>query len=709
MLFATATACSASDPLPLWKLTDPGGNGSAVHVLATVALSQTERLRFDPAVMAAFEASGRLVLPNSAVLSKQNALIGWKAHLAEGDNLANWLTPELFSAYVEAVGRAGLPATHADVTAPWFAATRVRVADLKRTGFAPEREFEVYFAHLARERGEPKQILPLEESATSYDRSVALSREIQSQVMQRALIDSERARIDLPRAMRAWRRGDAVALDDVLRATDHAHPELLASRRLTIERENARLADGLEKLLAEPGVHQDFLLADARNLLGEAGVFALLRERGLQLTPVERRGGYATPYPAPPLPETETSRQHGRVLLVGIDGATLRIIRPLLETGRLPWLAAIARAGTSGNLRSHQPIYSPRIWNSIATGKAPENHGVEGFTFEDEAGKQRLYLSVHRKTHALWNIVSAAGKKVAVVNWWNTYPPEVVNGVMISDHAKPTRLAELRNLTGAETLDEGTRVFPAHWHPRAVGVFANRLGIPGLDDPFLGNLGFAEWMKKEELSKRFRDDAATARIALEVEAELRPDLMMVFLPGIDRVSHRLWGSVETPERYAKPLDMSPLQREAGRDALHAYYAYSDALIGLLSASYGEDDLVVVVSDHGFEAGSHLGDLTGVHASEAALDGILFARGAGIDPGSDTGTPSVNDVAPTILAWLGLPLGKDMDGRVASFLAPPQSVTTIATYDTVEIERLEVAPSGSEEEILDQLRALGYID
>ena len=66
---------------------------------------------------------------------------------------------------------------------------------------------------------------------------------------------------------------------------------------------------------------------------------------------------------------------------------------------------------------------------------------------------------------------------------------------------------------------------------------------------------------------------------------------------------------------------------------------------------------------------------------------------------------MNDVAPTILAWLGLPLGKDMDGRVASFLEPPQSVTTIATYDTVEIERLEVAPSGSEEEILDQLRAL----
>ena len=49
---------------------------------------------------------------------------------------------------------------------------------------------------------------------------------------------------------------------------------------------------------------------------------------------------------------------------------------------------------------------------------------------------------------------------------------------------------------------------------------------------------------------------------------------------------------------------------------------------------------------------------------------LFARGAGIAPGSDSGTPSVNDVPPTILAWLGLPLGEDMDGRVTSFLEPP---------------------------------------
>jgi len=88
---------------------------------------------------------------------------------------------------------------------------------------------------------------------------------------------------------------------------------------------------------------------------------------------------------------------------------------------------------------------------------------------------------------------------------------------------------------------------------------------------------------------------------------------------------------------------------------------------------------------------------------------VFARGPGIAPGSDSGTPSVNDVTPTILAWMGLPLGEDMDGEVAPFLDPPREISTVATHDTGAVDRIAVEASGSEQEILDQLRALGYID
>ena len=149
---------------------------------------------------------------------------------------------------------------------------------------------------------------------------------------------------------------------------------------------------------------------------------------------------------------------------------------------------------------------------------------------------------------------------------------------------------------------------------------------------------------------------------------------------------------------------------AGAEALHRYYEYTDALIGRLVERYGPRDLVMVVSDHGFEAGPNKfnGALTGKHKSDEALDGVLFARGRGIAPDSKAVGATIFDVTPTILAWLGLPIGEDMDGSVASFLIG-QPVESIATHDTGAIRSPDTGDLGSEETILEYLRSLGYIE
>ena len=402
-------------------------------------------------------------------------------------------------------------------------------------------------------------------------------------------------------------------------------------------------------------------------------------------------------------------RPPGRVLLLGIDGATLRIITPMIEAGRLPNLARLAAEGSSGPLRSFRPLYSPRVWNSIATGKTPDKHGIEGFVKTDSKGEDQLYLSTDRRAHALWNIASDAGMTVGVVNWWNTYPPDLIHGVMISDHVRPERMAELREFTGAVTEDAAdSKTWPPEWTPRAIRVLAERRDVTQIEDPFLGNVGMARWMQKEELSRRYYEDAAAARIGLDIEEELHPDLLMVLLSGIDRVSHHIWASVEPDELYPKSMWLTPRQREAALDALHGYYAYTDAIIGLFLRRFVATDLVLVVSDHGFEAGEHMGALSGVHESEKAQDGILFIRGPGIPPGGDTSGTTVNDIAPSVLAWLGLPLGRDMDGKPAPFLSTDEP-RFVDTHDASPVKRLETGPSGHEQEILEQLRALGYID
>jgi predicted AlkP superfamily phosphohydrolase/phosphomutase len=394
--------------------------------------------------------------------------------------------------------------------------------------------------------------------------------------------------------------------------------------------------------------------------------------------------------------------------MIGIDGATLRIAGPLMEAGKLPNMSKIAREGVSGPLRSVQPLLSPRIWNSIATGKSARKHGILNFARKDEHGVQQLLLSSDRKVHALWNIASDAGMTVAVVNWWNTYPPERIRGVMISDHLLAHDVEGRRTVSGAVPAPTGPLVFPETWQAKLSALLQERQIPVSFEDPFLGNRALPRWIKPQALSRRFQEDAALARFTLEVEAEEDPDLLMVLLAGIDRVSHFLWGTIEPPELYPERLRPSPSEREAGAAALRAYYEYTDALIGALLEPFGPDDLVVVLSDHGFEEGVEFAFLTGTHLSKKAIDGLIFARGRGIPAGRPAGAMTVYDVTPTILAWLGLPVAMDMDGEVSGFVQE-SAEERIASYDTQPVERISTDPSGADEVLIEQLRELGYIE
>jgi predicted AlkP superfamily phosphohydrolase/phosphomutase len=381
----------------------------------------------------------------------------------------------------------------------------------------------------------------------------------------------------------------------------------------------------------------------------------------------------------------------------------------MLQAGELPNLAAIAQQGLYGPLRSHEPISSPRIWTSIATGKMPKRHGILSFAKEGADGEKRLYRSSDRNGHALWNIVSDAGKRVAVVNWWTTYPVEIVNGVMVSDHLLAGEVQGRRKLTGVSETATGTIVHPKDWEGRLQALADVTQPVTRVPDPFSDVARFPDWALPERLSERYHNDERVMRIALEVERELRPDLLMVFLPGIDRVSHRLWGAIEPPDDGSDG-PFTPEQRQASAAALRQYYAYTDALIGELTKSFGPNDLVMVVSDHGFESGSSMIFLTGDHKTAKALNGVIFVRGPDIEPPRDRRPVSVNDVTPTILAWLGLPIGDDMQGRPASFLAvDPAGIKRVATHDTGAIERFDDAPSGVEESLLEHLRSLGYLE
>jgi hypothetical protein len=115
---------------------------------------------------------------------------------------------------------------------------------------------------------------------------------------------------------------------------------------------------------------------------------------------------------------------------------------------------------------------------------------------------------------------------------------------------------------------------------------------------------------------------------------------------------------------------------------------------------GPGDVLVVVSAHGLEPTPLWRRLIGVLSGTAVAPashaagppGLLLVLGEGIRSGVRLGGASVLDVAPTLLYLLGLPVPRDMEGRVLTEMLEPDfarehPVTFIPSY-----EGLAVAPA-----------------
>jgi len=413
----------------------------------------------------------------------------------------------------------------------------------------------------------------------------------------------------------------------------------------------------------------------------------------------------------------------GRVLVVGLDGATNKVIDLLIDEGELANLAAIARMGVRGAVRPEGRILSPRIWTTFTTGVAPEQHGVKDWVKRGPGGGLQLYSNLDRRVPALWNIASAGGRRVGIVNWLMTQPPDRVNGVMISDHAIPgmtaSRLPMAKGIANQRFGESAHDVvapeariayaWPNDWVERSAVIrSSNHPPLTKIENPFLGP-GWQGHSMFDFLRSVYRDDELTARTALEVEASLRPELLMVYLPGIDRVSHLLWQGIEVPEDPPAGVTINPAQvRASQRTALLDYYRFTDALLGRLLEGFGEDDFVLVISDHGFEATTSRVTMSGIHESEDARNGILYARGPGIAAGSHADAIRDTAVLPTLLAALGLPQAEDLPGSVAPFLHLPLPAA-VASYNDTPFARIETPASAVGDEIIEKLRTLGYVE
>ena len=328
--------------------------------------------------------------------------------------------------------------------------------------------------------------------------------------------------------------------------------------------------------------------------------------------------------------------------------------------------------------------------------------------------------SSDRNVPALWNIASAHDRTVGVVGWWCTWPAEAVRGTLVSDFLFFASTRRLLALADAPEimLDEGAvqpstdvdllvEAMPRRWQldaealakfvPRNSPRFGAHLNVPArvqaFSDPPLTIL-------KDTYLQNVPHFAAARALA-----ERRPDLLLVYTNFVDAVEHKFWRWYE-PGRFP---DTTPEDIADFGDTIPGAYAWVDEQVGKILELAGNDAVVLVLSDHGHHAAKPGGVFSGEHGD--APPGIFIAAGPGVPQGGTLADATLLDIAPTVLALLGLPAAADMPGRVLRELFPGhREAERVASYRDVPRDAAAAPAAGAlDPAVRERLRALGYLD
>jgi predicted AlkP superfamily phosphohydrolase/phosphomutase len=391
------------------------------------------------------------------------------------------------------------------------------------------------------------------------------------------------------------------------------------------------------------------------------------------------------------------SERPERVTVIAVDAASLDLITSATAEGRLPNFGRILDAGTVRHLATLHPTSAEAVWAAVATGKLPQKNGVRSSGVYQLAGGgsvqllpnfcfahglerfgflvEQPYTSATFRTRTLWSILSTSGFSVGVVGWPLTRPAPLVRGYLVSDHYHRVALT-------ASGIDDPSALYPPELQLETLAVMESASS----DAPLVVNASLAG----DRQATPERTDRIYDRIA-QTLARTRPaQVTLTRYQSLDSIGHYYL-------RYAMPSEFGDVTDEERRrfgSVLEHYYALIDEVVGRAMAAVGPNDLLLVISGYGMEPlgfGKRLvervigdPDISGSH--DAAPDGFLMAYGAAVAKGRRLQPrASVVDVVPTILYFLGLPIGRDMDGYARTDLfqqsfTQDRPITFIPTYD-----------------------------
>jgi predicted AlkP superfamily phosphohydrolase/phosphomutase len=259
----------------------------------------------------------------------------------------------------------------------------------------------------------------------------------------------------------------------------------------------------------------------------------------------------------------------GKLLIVGLDAGTLDLVWSWAEQDLLPHLSRLIREGVSAPMRSTIPAISPAAWTSMITGKNPGKHGVYDFIQRrpDSYHLQFIQPDLPRMG-TLFGYLSSLGRRVGVMGVPSTYPPEPVNGFMISGPWAPP----------IESCVYPQSLFP-YLQTRGYEINNSQAYTPETAQAFM----------------QYLENTTDIRAAMALELLQREpwDFFMVVFRDVDTVSHKYWHDMDVEHPAHNPERAAQL----GNPILK-HYQQIDAYLGRMLAAIDEQTSVMIVSDHG---------------------------------------------------------------------------------------------------------------